>query len=379
MLESKLRVLVVDDSAFIRKAVVRLLGADPGLEVVAQASSGEEALQLLATAHPQVVTLDLVMPGIGGLATLEAMKAKGLPVVVLSGAVSEGAVALQALEMGAFDVVAKPAGGPASLAMVGADLIAKLRGAAHTRSPWRHLKPPEAPRVPTAHLPPPPPPKAKTGPLAPGPRPWVGPPPELILLGVSTGGPPALQRIIPQLPEGLRAPVVVLQHMPPGYTKALAERLDRLSAVRVREAEAGDRPQPGEVLVAPSGKHLSFVPGPQGPCVALLDEVQEATFYRPCIDHAFLAAARLWARRCLGVVLTGMGADGSLGVQGIRKAGGKAWAQDEASSAIYGMPRAAAEVGVDEVVPLDQLAFRLQQVLGHPAPAPTSGMPPSRL
>lgn len=377
MHESKLRVLVVDDSAFIRKAVVRLLGADPGLEVVAQASSGEEALQLLPSTLPQVVTLDLVMPGMGGLATLEAMKSKGLPVVVLSGAVSEGAVALQALEMGAFDVVAKPAGGPASLAMVGADLIAKLRGAAHTRSPLRHLKPPEAPRVPTAPLPPPP--KAKTGPLAPGPRPWIGPPPELILLGVSTGGPPALQRVIPQLPRELRAPVVVLQHMPPGYTKALAERLDRLSAVRVREAEAGDRPQAGEVLVAPSGQHLSFVPGPQGPCVALLDEVQEATFYRPCIDHAFLAAARLWGRRCLGVVLTGMGADGSLGVQGLRKAGGKAWAQDEASSAIYGMPRAAAEVGVDEVVPLDQLAMRLQQVLGHALPSATSGWPPSRL
>lgn len=353
---SVVNVLVVDDSAFMRRAIIRMLGSDPSLSVVGQAGDGEEALRLLGPLRVDVVTLDLEMPGLDGLTTLARMRAQHVPVVVLSGAAAKGAaVTLQALDLGAFDVVAKPSAGPLAIHACTQELVGKVRAAAGLKD--------AAPARPTV----------QTGPLA---RPKPLPPAptntlawDLVVIGTSTGGPPALQQVIPALPADFPLPVVVLQHMPAGYTQALAERLDKLSGLRVREAQEGDRLQPGHVLVAPSGRQLTFRHGPQGPTVHLVDACPFPSFYSPCIDYTFQEAARVFHARVLGVVMTGMGSDGALGLQAIKDAGGHAWAQDEATSVIYGMPRAACEaVALDEVFPLGELAGRLAQATVRRAP-----------
>lgn len=348
-------VLVVDDSAFTRRAIVRMLGSDPLFKVVGQAADGREALRLLKELPVDVVTLDIEMPGLDGLKTLEILRSEhDVPVVVLSGRTGAGATTtLTALDLGAFDVVPKPDGGPLAIHDITHELTTKIRAAVGY-----------AKRT------------GKTGPLGPLPLPSpaaasrVSPAPparrasvagvELVLIGISTGGPPALQKLIPALPADLRAPIVVLQHMPPGYTKALADRLDKSSALRVREAEENDPLLPGTVLVAPAGRQLIFRRTPQGLRVHLTDECPYPSFYRPCIDFTFQEAARMLPGKVLGVIMTGMGNDGSAGLKAIKEAGGVVWAQDEASSAIYGMPRAAYETGrVDEVVSLERLPQRL--------------------
>ena len=331
-----LRVMVVDDSPFSRKAITRMLTADAEIEVVAQAGTGEEALERLAGAAVDVVTLDLEMPGLGGLGTLQRIRREHrAAVVVLSGAAGAAAT-LQALDLGAFDVVAKP-GGHLAIHEVTRELVAKVRAAAGRDRPARAVSPPPAPR----------PPRSPEG-IA------------LVVIGTSTGGPPALQQVIPRLPADFPLPVLVLQHMPPGYTRALAERLDRQSAVTVKEAEDGDGLVPGRVLVAPSGFQLGLAGSEQAARVAISETCPFPSYYRPSIDHTFNEAARCFGRRALGVVLTGMGSDGAAGLGAIKTAGGLAWAQDEATSTIYGMPRAAFEAGVVDVVfPLEALPTML--------------------
>lgn len=349
-------VLVVDDSAFTRRAIVRMLGSDPIFKVVGQAADGEEALRMLRELPVDVVTLDIEMPGLDGLKTLQILRLDhDVPVVVLSGAAGAGATTtLTALDLGAFDVVPKPDGGPLAIHDITQELTTKIRAAVGY-----------AKRT------------GKTGPLGPLPgglgarttgslglpaaprRPSLASV-ELVLIGISTGGPPALQKLIPALPAELRVPIVVLQHMPPGYTKALAERLDKASALHVREAAENDPLLPGTVLVAPAGRQLIFRKTLQGLRVALTDECPYPSFYRPCIDYSFQEAARVMPGKVLGIIMTGMGSDGAAGLKAIKASGGVAWAQDEASSAIYGMPRAAYETGlVDEVVSLERLPQRL--------------------
>lgn len=330
------RVMVVDDSPFTRKAVIRMLGADAEVKVVAEAGSGEEALARLADTAVDVVTLDLEMPGLGGLATLERIRrTHRAPVVVLSGAAAAGAaVTLQALDLGAFDVVAKP-GAHLAIHQVAGELIGKVRAAAGRDQL----------------------PRPGGAPSSPPRRAGLAAPLELIVIGTSTGGPPALQRVIPRLPADFPVPIVVLQHMPPGYTRALAERLDRISELAVREAEDGDRLLPGQVLVAPSGFQLGLQGVGPGARVAVLEACPFPSYYRPSIDFTFKEAARAFGRHALAVVMTGMGHDGAAGLAAVKEAGGLAWAQDEATSTIYGMPRAAWETGLlDGVFALDELA-----------------------
>ncbi len=357
-----LEVLVVDDSAFVRKAITRMLGMDPAMRVAGQAASGEEALALLdALPRVDAITLDLEMPGMGGLATLERLRGRGVPVVVLSGSAERGAtVTLQALDLGAVDVVAKPGGGPLAIHAAGSELVAKLRAAAGlpaatAPAPVSGALPPAAPR--------------RTGSAAV--RVARAPSPvRLVVIGTSTGGPPALQRLIPALPADFPVPVLVLQHMPPGYTRALAERLDRLSPLAVAEAADGDVLVPGRVLIAPSGHQLAIRAGRAGLVVAVQDECPIPSYYRPCIDFTFQQAAEAAGAGTLAVVMTGMGTDGALGVQAIKEAGGTCWAQDEESSVIYGMPRAAAETGlVDAVFSLAELGPALVGAVVSAAPS----------
>jgi two-component system chemotaxis response regulator CheB len=350
-----IKVLVVDDSPFACRAIKRMLGLDPRIEVVGQAHDGTEALRLLATLPVDVVTLDLEMPGMGGLATLERLRGQhGVPVVVLSGAAAESAsVTMRALEMGALDVVAKPVGGPLALHGAAQELVDKVRAAAGLGADAAPapLAPPAASPVPAG-----------------GRGAYVL---DLIVIATSTGGPAALQAVLPALPADFPVPLLVLQHMPPGYTTALAERLDRMCALAVREAVEGDRLVPGTVLVAPAGRQLALVRRADGPAVALRADCPIASFYRPCIDFTLGEAARELGVHALAVILTGMGSDGAAGCCQLAAAGGAVWAQDEATSTIYGMPRAAVETGVvEEVLALPDVARRLVAVARRPAARP---------
>lgn len=350
-------VLVVDDSPFARKAIRRMLSGDPSITVVGEAGDGERALALAEALRPDVVTLDLEMPGMDGLSTLAHLRAaRAVPVIVLSGATERSAgVTMQALENGAFEVVAKPAGGPLAIHEVAVDLIAKIHAAAGFQPAAAHRPPHPCPGE-----------ERRASPVAAAvPPSGVG----LIVIGISTGGPSALQQLLPALPADLPVPVVVLQHMPPGYTRTLAERLNRLSPLMVLEAVGGDVLTPGRVLIAPSGRQLGF----RGREVVVTETCPIPSYYRPSIDWALMQAAEAWGRGVLAVVMTGMGSDGAAGVRAVKAAGGAAWAQDEATSAIYGMPRAALETGlVDLMLPLGAIAPALTAAAAA-APAPGPG------
>jgi two-component system chemotaxis response regulator CheB len=333
-----IRVLVVDDSAFVRQALTRMLGADPGIEVVGSAVDGADAVDKVRELGPDVVTLDVQMPRMGGLEALRRIMAEHpLPVLLLSSLTQEGAdVTLRGLELGAMDFVDKTrVQGQMNLL----ELADELRGKVHA-----------AAAVPLARLVRPAPAGQAAAERGSEPR------AEAVVIATSTGGPPALQRIIPRLPVDIRAAVLVVQHMPLGFTRSLAERLDALSTLSVREAGDGEPIHPGTVLVAPAGRHMKI--RRRGASARVwLDEEPRAALHRPSADVLMAAAARAWGARTLGVVLTGMGSDGVEGLRAIRSAGGQTLAESEESCVIYGMPKAAVEAGVvDRSVALDRMA-----------------------
>jgi two-component system chemotaxis response regulator CheB len=355
-----LNVLIVDDSPFACRAIARMLRTDPRLNVIGHAIDGHDALRMAAELPVDVITLDLEMPGLDGLQTLARLREQGpIPVVILSSAAGAGAAAtLRALDLGAFDVVAKPQGGPMAIHQASRELVAKVcaAGGLDERVDDRPEHP--APSQP---------------PVVPVPTPVTRKPStasrasqhlELVIIATSTGGPAALQAILPALPLKFPVPVLVLQHMPPGYTRALAERLDRISALEVREAIDGDRFLPGCILVAPAGRQLSFSRVAGTLVASVHDTCPFPSYYKPSIDFTFGDAAREVGAGVLAVVLTGMGSDGASGLKAIKLAGGVGWAQDEATSTIYGMPRAALDTGcVDEVLALTDVAPRLTALL----------------
>jgi two-component system, chemotaxis family, protein-glutamate methylesterase/glutaminase len=341
---SKLRVLVVDDSLFMRAAIAKALTADGRFEVVGQARDGAEAIDQVVKLAPDAVTMDFNMPRMNGAEAVRAiMQRRPTPVIMFSAHTRQGArETFEALGAGAVDFVTKPAGEvSASLGAIADELKAKLLAAAGARpralAPLSQPKPASPVHITT---------------LSPsGPR--------VCVIGVSTGGPAALSRVIPALPATLRLAVIVVQHMPAGFTATLAERLDDLSAVSVKEAADGDRPLAGTVLVAPGDRHLEF--DERGLC--RLGDGVPVNGCRPAADVTMQAAARIFGRRTIGVVMTGMGRDGAAGLVAIKREGGPTLAQDQATSVIFGMPRAAIDAGaVDEVVPLDQLAARLAAI-----------------
>jgi len=337
----KIRVLVVDDSAFVRHALTRMLGSAPDIEVVGTAVDGGDALEKARKLAPDVVTLDIQMPRMGGLECLKRlMHQSPVPVLLLSSHTRDGAeVTLRGLDLGALDFVDKSSvHGNMNLLNLAEELKLKVRALAAVRSA-------RAPGV------------------------WVAPPPaalpppavraEVVAIGTSTGGPPALQAIIPRLPESLASAVLVVQHMPLGFTRSLAERLDARSALRVREAEAGDAVLPGQVLIAPAGVHMKL--RRRGAAVKIvLDEEPRGSLHRPSADVLMSSVAKVYGPRSLGVLLTGMGSDGVEGLRAIRAAGGRTLAESEETCVIYGMPKAAVEAGVVEhSVPLGQVAYEI--------------------
>lgn len=354
-----IRVLVVDDSSFMRSAISRTLTASGQFEVVGQAKDGRDAVKRVAELSPDVVSMDFNMPGMNGVEAIrEIMAAKPTPIVMFSAHTMEGArETLDALAAGAVDFLTKPAGEvSADLSKIQEELKRKLKAAASARIlAIRPGRPRPTPVSKTA-----PPSSARSATVAPDRTPAPASVlARLCVIGISTGGPAALTRILPDFPADTRFGIVVVQHMPAHFTRALADRLDAMCALSVREAEAGDRPRPGLALIAPGDRHLEF----DAKGAIVLTDAPPVHGCRPAVDVAMLSAARVYRQRTIGVVMTGMGKDGSAGALAIRAAEGRTFAQDEATSAIFGMPKAAIDAGaIEEVLALDGIPGRLRYV-----------------
>src|SRR5918998_5945568 len=340
------RVVVADDSRLMRRMLADALSRQ-GFDVVGTAADGDEALELCRKHRPDALTLDLHMPGLDGIGVLRALRdgrAEAVPVVVVSAfSPAHGAYAVDALAGGAFDLVAKPALGE-PLETFTRELGRKVGEAAHSgrvRRPAARIAPRRPAPAPVA-------PRPRTPALA-ARRTGTG---TLVVIASSTGGPRALGELIPQLPAQLGAGGLLVQHMPPGFTASLASRLDGASALTVREARTGDVLDAGSLLVAPGGSHLRFSDDRR---LRLADDAPEGGL-KPRADFTIADAARLFGRRVLLVVLTGMGKDGLEGAVAVKAAGGRVLAESESTCTVYGMPRAVAEAGLaDAVLPLDQL------------------------
>ena len=331
--EGVLRVVIVDDSAYVRKVVREILSRSPFIDVVGAARDGHEALQLVDELKPDVVTCDLVMPEMDGVAFVRAqMLRRAVPVVIISAVPENHEQVLAALEAGAVDFVHKPT----SLATerifdIGADLIAKVKAAAGApRQRLRSLN--GNVEAPIAM-----PPTREGGRLI-----------DLIVIGISTGGPQALRTLIPRFPADLPVPVAVVLHMPVGYTELYARKLDDLSAVTVKEASDGERLRAGTVLFAPGGKHLSIRRAGADGMVACVDVRPRDLLHRPSVDILFQSAAEVCGGRVLGVVMTGMGSDGREGSAWIKAKGGSVLTEAEATCVVYGMPRSVVEAGLSD-------------------------------
>ncbi|MCO6689133.1 MULTISPECIES: protein-glutamate methylesterase/protein-glutamine glutaminase [Pseudomonas] len=371
------KVLVVDDSGFFRRRVSEILSADPTIQVVGTATNGKEAIDQALALKPDVITMDYEMPMMDGItAVRHIMQRCPTPVLMFSSLTHEGArVTLDALDAGAVDYlpknfedisrnpdkvkqllcekvhtisrsnrrfgsyashapVAAPVPAPAGSGHAAASSFASP-AAARTPAPARAAAPAAAP----AHSP------------APKRKPY-----KLVAIGTSTGGPVALQRVLTQLPANFPAPIVLIQHMPAAFTKAFAERLDKLCRISVKEAEDGDMLRPGLALLAPGGKQMMI----DGRGTVKILPGDERLNYKPCVDITFGSAAKSYGDKVLSVVLTGMGADGREGARLLKQGGSTVWAQDEASCVIYGMPMAIVKANLaDAVYSLDEIGKHL--------------------
>ncbi|MEO8706838.1 MAG: chemotaxis response regulator protein-glutamate methylesterase [Kofleriaceae bacterium] len=342
----RIRVLIVDDSLFMRAAISKTLSG-PQFEIVGQAKDGNDALVQIGRLLPDVITMDFNMPGMNGAETVRAlMQQRPTPVVMFSAHTKQGAKeTFDALAAGAVDFVTKPAGEISiDLSKISEELTRKVIAAAAARPRAASVSPPSRASNPNLGRP-----IAST--TLPGGLPRV------CVIAISTGGPAALSEVIPALPAELRLAIVVVQHMPAGFTTALAERLDAVSNVSVREATEGARLLPGSVLVAPGDRHLEF--DERG--MVTLSDGPMVNGCRPAADVTMQSAAKVYGRRSLGVVMTGMGKDGAAGALAIKRVEGKTLAQDKETSVIYGMPKAAIDAGaIDEVAALSDIAAWLR-------------------
>jgi two-component system chemotaxis response regulator CheB len=344
-----IRILVADDSAFMRTAITRMLESDPTLRVAGTAQTGQEALDKIKALKPDVVTLDVEMPGMNGLETLRhIVKECPTPAIMVSSLTQEGAeVTLEALDIGAFDYVPKQSSFVSlDIVKIREDLINKVKAAAETRKkrPMSQFGKPAAPER-----------KA----LVAGPKNAA----TIVALGTSTGGPKALQEILPLLPEDLNVPVLIVQHMPPGFTGPFAKRLNGLCKINVREAIQEEEIQPGVVYIAPAGQHMTVYRRGTSKIALRLGQTPTGLLHMPSVDVMMNSVAEVFRSLTLGVIMTGMGADGAKGMETIKREGGFNVGQDEASCTVYGMPRSAAEAGVlHRVVPLLQIPEQIMQI-----------------
>ncbi|SEL75366.1 protein-glutamate methylesterase/protein-glutamine glutaminase [Halomonas daqiaonensis] len=340
MSANRIKVLCVDDSALIRDLLTEIINSQPDMEVVAVAPDPITARDLIKRHNPDVLTLDVEMPRMDGLDFLERlMRLRPMPVLMVSSLTQAGSeVTLRALELGAVDFVAKPSLGIRNGMLDYATEIAeKLRAAARSR------------------------PRQARRPDGPGPRPLKAPmvsSEKLIIIGASTGGTEAIRQVLEPLPANSPA-ILITQHMPGGFTRSFAERLDRLCQISVKEAADGERILPGHAYIAPGDAHLTLARSGAN-YVAHLDDGPPVNRHRPSVDVLFHSAASQAGRNAIGVLLTGMGKDGAAGLLEMRQAGSATLAQDEASCVVYGMPREAVALGAAaDVLPLEEIAPRL--------------------
>ena len=347
----KIRVLVVDDSPILRKLIAEALRSDRELEVVGTASNGKEALEKAPVLRPDVITLDIEMPVMDGLTALEKMKRiypKGR-VIMFSSLTEKGAKeTIKALSLGAVDFVTKPSSRSLaeSIKRIQEELIPKIKSVVPKGISPRPVRP-LSPRPIS-------PPKPTRVPLV-GRR-------EVVAIGVSTGGPKALAEVIPRLPGNFPVPILIVQHMPPIFTAQLANRLDQLSALKVVEAQEGNPLAPGKVFIAPGDYHLEVSQRGQAKVVHLHKGPPENSC-RPAVDVLFRSVANVFGGRSVGVIMTGMGHDGLAGAKLMKEKGALIIAQDEATSVVYGMPRAVIEAGLaDYILPLGEIANFLLKI-----------------
>ncbi|MGY2399795.1 protein-glutamate methylesterase/protein-glutamine glutaminase [Pseudomonas sp. SDO5271_S396] len=370
------KVLVVDDSGFFRRRVSEILSADPSIQVVGTATNGKEAIDQAIALKPDVITMDYEMPMMDGItAVRHIMQRCPTPVLMFSSLTHEGArVTLDALDAGAVDFLPKNfediSRNPEKVKQLLCEKVHSI-----SRSNRRSLFSTPAP-TPAAVAAPAPSPASSFGRPAPAPAPAARPAPapvraaapaahspapkrkayKLVAIGTSTGGPVALQRVLTQLPANFPAPIVLVQHMPAAFTKAFAERLDKLCRISVKEAEDGDILRPGLALLAPGGKQMMV----DGRGAVKILPGDERLNYKPCVDITFGSAAKSYGDKVLAVVLTGMGADGREGARLLKQGGSAIWAQDEASCVIYGMPMAIVKADLaDAVYSLDDIGKHL--------------------
>jgi two-component system, chemotaxis family, protein-glutamate methylesterase/glutaminase len=346
--QKKISVLVVDDSALVRQLLADMIESDPDLELAGLAKDGVEAIKMTQERDPDVVTMDVHMPEMDGLSALEyIMKKSPRPVVMLSAMVKKGAApTLKALELGAVDFIAKPSQFPSAVSEIREDVVRKIKAAANSRARelWERARRAGAPRkVRVARD------RVRGG--------------RMVVVGASAGGPRAISEIIPALPEDFPASMVIVQHMPGPFTGSFAERLDAKSRIPVKEAEQGERVREGTVLVVPGGNDMVFEKiGNERTRARLLPTVAKHGA-SPVIDVTMESAAQVYGDKAVGVLLSGMGSDGALGLGMIRDAGGDTIAQDEETSLVFGMPRAAIERRLAaEVLPSDRIASAIAKM-----------------
>jgi len=344
----RIRVLVVDDSALMRKIISDMLTDSPDIEVIARATNGEEAIEKVTRLMPDVVTMDIEMPVLDGLHALGYIMSECPTPVIMLSTESSADVTMTAFQYGAVDFIQKPTGNIIpDLSSIKEELIKKVRAASGvktTRLGFMEIKHITHRSEPEVRL-------RKSR--------------KIVVIGASTGGPRALQHIIPLLPSSFDASIIVVQHMPPGFTKSLAERLNMQSMIRVREAKDGDIIQPGVILIAPGDYHTVVKRQQQNGKtieVITLNKGQKVQGVRPSIDVLLNSVASVYGSDALGVILTGMGSDGCVGSRNLKKAGGKVIAEDESSCVVFGMPRAIIEQNLaDFILPINRIAEGIMQ------------------
>jgi two-component system, chemotaxis family, protein-glutamate methylesterase/glutaminase len=340
-----IRTLIVDDSAFVRKVVREMLSRSPFIEVVGMAHDGDEALQMTAKLKPDVITCDLTMPKMGGVEFVREQMARApLPILILSASPADGELVLEAINAGAVDFVRKPtARATDDLLNVREELTEKIKGAA--RAPLKNL-----------HIDAP----VKGSEIqAPG-NLQV----DVVVLGISTGGPQALRYLVPQLPADFPVPLLIVLHMPPGYTALFAAKLAEISKLKVREAQDGDAIEAGTAIVAQAGRHLVLRRNASGQTQIRLSTTPTDKPHCPSVDVLFQSAAEIYKSRTLAIVMTGMGDDGKEGAAWVKAQGGKVLTEAEESCIIYGMPRCVVEAGLSDIsVPLTSMAETIMRHL----------------
>jgi two-component system, chemotaxis family, protein-glutamate methylesterase/glutaminase len=356
LLKSDIRVLVVDDSAFMRKAITIMLESDPNIKVIDTARNGADGVQKVLDLKPDLVTMDIEMPQMDGLTALrKIMDSQPTPVMMISSLTNEGAkVTLDALEMGAVDFI------PKQLSYVSLDIV-KIKETLLQKIKVIHSRRRTLMANYSLHKR-----SSKSGKtlLAPGTiksvkKSLIRKSMDIVAIGTSTGGPPALQKVIPHLPSAMPVGILIVQHMPPHFTRSLAERLNGLSSLHVKEAEHGEPVTAGVAYIAPGDKHMTVRKWGKTSEVQLSDEPSN-TLHKPSVDVMMDSIATVYQGRSLGVIMTGMGSDGVNGLRKIKSLGGKIIAQNENSCVVYGMPRAAVDEGlVDKIVPVQNIASEI--------------------